>query len=132
MVFSIQVSVQPGFSGRCARFDLLGIPGGADVSREVENLRVATGERAQGTLEAESGMSGLPENTVIAWRGNGGEYSRLAPFGPSQPYPEYVFGGPSSESNPAYEGIRACFHMAGLDLASFGLVDWNPLGELIH
>src|SRR5260370_6714656 len=78
MVFSIQVSVQPGFSGRCARFDLLGIPGGADVSREVENLRVATGERAQGTLEAECGMSGLPENTVIAWRGNGGEYSRLA------------------------------------------------------
>ena len=25
-------------------------------------------------------MSGLPENTVVAWRGKGGEYSDQAPF----------------------------------------------------
>src|SRR5579872_1034557 len=77
-------------------------------------------------------MSGLPENTVVAWRGNGGEYSRRAPFPPSQCYPEYSFGDTSSAPNPAYEGVRGCFHTAGLDLAHFGTPEWNPLQELIH
>ena len=77
-------------------------------------------------------MSGLPENTVVAWRGQGGEYSRLAPFSPSQRYPEYTFSDTSSEPNPAYEGVRGCFQTAGLDLAHFGTPKWNPLQELIH
>jgi uncharacterized protein (DUF362 family) len=77
-------------------------------------------------------MSGLLENTVVAWRGNGGEYSRLPPFSPSQCYPEYTFGDTSSEPNPAYEGVRGCFHTAGLDPAHFGTPGWNPLQKLIH
>jgi len=77
-------------------------------------------------------MSGLTENTVVAWRGKAGEYSGLAPFSPAQRYPEYVFDDTSSETNPAYEGVRGCFEIAGLDLAHFGSPAWNPLGELIH
>jgi uncharacterized protein (DUF362 family) len=77
-------------------------------------------------------MSGLPENAVVAWRGKGTEYSRLSPFSPAQLYPEYGFGDAASEPNPAYEGVRGCFHTAGLDLAHFGMPEWNPLQELIH
>ena len=77
-------------------------------------------------------MNALPENTVVAWRGTSGEYSDQAPFSPSQHYPEYAFGDPSSQPNPAYAGVRGCFEAAGLDLAHFGLPEWNPLGELIR
>ena len=77
-------------------------------------------------------MSGLPENTVVAWRGDGVEYCGVAPFSPSQRSPEYAFDDTCSESNPAYEGVRGCFHTAGLDRGNFGTPDWNPLRELIH
>jgi hypothetical protein len=77
-------------------------------------------------------MSTLPENTVVAWRGKGGEYSSLAPFSPSHRYAEYTLGDMSSESNLAYEGVRGCFHAAGLDLGRFGMSEWNPLADLIH
>ncbi len=77
-------------------------------------------------------MSGLAENTVVAWRGKGGKYSDRAPFSPSQGYPEYDFGDTSSELNVAYEGVRGCFRTGGLDLTNFGTREWNPLGELIH
>jgi uncharacterized protein (DUF362 family) len=77
-------------------------------------------------------MSGLPENTVIAWRGEGGEYSGQAPFSPSQSHPEYTFADTATEPNPAYEAVRGCFHTAGLDAARFGTAEWNPLQELIH
>jgi uncharacterized protein (DUF362 family) len=77
-------------------------------------------------------MSGFPENRVIAWRGQGGEYSAQAPFSPCQSYPEYTFGDTASEPNPAYEAVRGCFHTADLDGAHFGSAEWNPLAELIH
>jgi uncharacterized protein (DUF362 family) len=77
-------------------------------------------------------MSGLPENTVVAWRGKAGDYSQELPFSPSENYPEYLFGGISSQPNLAYEGVRGCFHTAGLDLARFGTSEWNPLQELIR
>ena len=77
-------------------------------------------------------MSRLPENTVVAWRGGRGEYSDQAPFSPSQRYPEHAFDDVSPEPNPAYEGVRGCLHTAGLDLAHFGMPEWNPLGELMH
>jgi uncharacterized protein (DUF362 family) len=77
-------------------------------------------------------VSGLRENTVVVWRGEKAEYSNQAPFSPSRSYPEYAFGGESSESNFAYEAVRGCFHLAGLDAAHFGTAEWNPLGELIN
>jgi uncharacterized protein (DUF362 family) len=77
-------------------------------------------------------MSGLPENTVVAWRGNAGEYSAGAPFSPSESYPEYAFADSAAEPNPAYEAVRGCFFTAGLDAARFETSEWNPLAELIH
>src|SRR5258708_28599473 len=134
VVLLVQVCVWPWISRRCARSDLLRIPSGAGVSCKVENLRTAAGNtrRNHTAIGAEPGMSGLAENTVVAWRGPGGEYCSLAPFSPSRPYPEYALGDSPSESNPAYEGVRGCFHTAGLDLATFDPPDWNPLKELIH
>jgi uncharacterized protein (DUF362 family) len=77
-------------------------------------------------------MSGLPENTVIAWRGQAGNYPMHAPFSPSHSYPEYSFADTASGPNPAYEAVRSCFHIAGLDAAHFGTAEWNPLADLIH
>ena len=77
-------------------------------------------------------MSGLPENTVIAWRGDAARYPDQPPFSPSHAYPEYSFAQLSSESNPAYEAVRASFQMAGLDSANFGTSRWNPLGDVIQ
>lgn len=77
-------------------------------------------------------MSGLPESTVVAWRGQSGEYSQTAPFSPAQRFPESIFDDASPEPNPAYEGVRGCFHEAGLDAAHFGTSEWNPLQGLIH
>jgi uncharacterized protein (DUF362 family) len=77
-------------------------------------------------------MSGLPENAVVAWRGATAKYSERAPFSPSQVYPEYLLGDIAADSNPAYEAVRGCFEIAGLDAAHFGTAEWNPLLELIH
>ncbi len=76
-------------------------------------------------------MIGLTENTVVAWRGESARYVMQAPFPPSQAYPEGAFGDLSSELNPAYEAVRGCFQIAGLDSARFGTAEWNPLQELI-
>ncbi len=77
-------------------------------------------------------MSSLRENTVVVWRGEDAEYAHQAPFSPSRCYPEYSFGDKSSETSFAYEAVRGCFHLAGLDAAQFGRAEWNPLGELIN
>ena len=77
-------------------------------------------------------MTVLPESTVFVWRGGSAHYPSQPPFAPSRPYPDYTFGNPRSESNDAYDGVRNCFHLAGLDAARFGTSEWNPLAELIH
>jgi uncharacterized protein (DUF362 family) len=77
-------------------------------------------------------MSGLPENLVVAWRGETTQYPERAPFSPMQAYPEYTLGDSASEPNSAYDAVRGCFHTAGLDAARFGTPEWNPLQELIH
>jgi uncharacterized protein (DUF362 family) len=75
--------------------------------------------------------STMNESTVIAWRGDS-QYSARTPFSPGETYPEYSFEDRTSEVNPAYEAIRNCFRLAGLDAAHFDEPSWNPLAELIH
>ncbi len=77
-------------------------------------------------------MKGLPENDVVAWRGQSTAYPVRAPFSPAQIYPEYAFTEMSAEPNAAYEAVRGCFQIAGLDAGRFGTSEWNPLAELIH
>jgi uncharacterized protein (DUF362 family) len=76
-------------------------------------------------------MSALTEKTVVAWRGESARYAMQAPFSPSQAHPESAFDDLTSELNPAYEAVRGCFQIAGLDSARFGTAEWNPLQELI-
>jgi uncharacterized protein (DUF362 family) len=76
-------------------------------------------------------MSRPAENEVTAWRGEA-HYCDQPPFHPSQLYPECTWSDSLSESNPAYEAVRGCFHVAGLDAGKFGLPEWNPLRDLIH
>jgi uncharacterized protein (DUF362 family) len=77
-------------------------------------------------------MNGLPENTVVAWRGEPCKYSAEPPFSPAQSYPEYSFDDVLSQSNPAYEAVRGSFQIANLDATHFGTSAWNPLQELIR
>jgi uncharacterized protein (DUF362 family) len=60
-------------------------------------------------------------------------YPTLAPYHPSETYPEYPFPGHlnSEENNNIYKGIRELFYALGLDREHFGTKDWNPLGFLI-
>ena len=74
-------------------------------------------------------MGDLPENTVVAWRGEAA-YGEQSPFSPSQRHPEYGFDHFSDGSNPAYDSVRGCLHAAGLDAARFGTSEWNPLQGL--
>lgn len=76
-------------------------------------------------------MNGLTDTTVVAWRGEA-QYCEQPPFSPSRSYPEYAFGDVGSVSNPAYEAVRGCFQLAGLDAARFGTSDWNPLQQLMR
>jgi hypothetical protein len=58
-------------------------------------------------------------------------YPSTAPFHPSESYPELELPLTSDAPNPVYAGVRACFRLAGLDIANHGRPEWNPLGELI-
>jgi uncharacterized protein (DUF362 family) len=69
--------------------------------------------------------------TVAAWQG-AMVYSQTPPYHPQTRYPEYNLNLTEEESNPAYEGVRACFQMLGLDVENFGTPQWNPLREVIH
>jgi uncharacterized protein (DUF362 family) len=77
-------------------------------------------------------MTPLRENEVTVWQGNAAEYSTHAPFSPSESFPEYTFRDVASGRNPAYEAVRGCFQIAGLDAERFGTSEWNPLADLIH
>lgn len=61
-------------------------------------------------------------------------YPDVAPYGPSEEYPEYPFGGKASASgrNGAYSGVRSLFIQLGLDRGNCGTPLWNPLGSIIE
>lgn len=77
-------------------------------------------------------MSFLPEQNVVAWRGESVTYPEQSPFSPSQRYPEYSLESVASTVNDVYDGVRDCFRIAGLDPQTFGNPQWNPLGDLIN
>lgn len=69
---------------------------------------------------------------VIAYRAAACKYPTSAPFHPHVNYPEYPFGEITEIHNYAYEAVRNCFVLAGLDATHLGTPSWNPLGDLIH
>jgi len=69
--------------------------------------------------------------TVAIYKGEA-NYLNLPPYNPSVQYPEYDINlGISEISNPAYEGVRNCLQLLGLDEKKYGTSKWNPLGEII-
>ncbi len=60
------------------------------------------------------------------------EYNDIPPFDAGRMYPEYDHDfGISRVVNPAYEGVRRCFGLLGLDRRCFSRRQWNPLGEIV-
>jgi phenylacetate-coenzyme A ligase PaaK-like adenylate-forming protein/glycosyltransferase involved in cell wall biosynthesis/uncharacterized protein (DUF362 family) len=69
---------------------------------------------------------------VAVYRSDSASYPENAPFHPSVTYPEYAFDAVASARNSAYDSVRECFRIAGLDAEHFGSPDWNPLGGLVR
>jgi uncharacterized protein (DUF362 family) len=59
-------------------------------------------------------------------------YPAIAPYHPSQCYPEYPFDAVTPELNCAYDGVRRALRDLEYDAAHFGSASWNPLGEIIR
>lgn len=69
---------------------------------------------------------------VSVWQGENTRYPRIAPFYPSESYPEAFFPEIGSEANPVYSGLRQLFRLQGLDSIHYGEARWNPLGDIIR
>jgi uncharacterized protein (DUF362 family) len=74
----------------------------------------------------------MDEKSVVAYTTNEAVYSQIAPFHPHTAYPETLFSEVSEEPNAAYDCVRACFHLAGLDREHYNTPQWNPLGDLLR
>ena len=72
-----------------------------------------------------------PPTTSIEWQ-PGLHYPELAPFSPSERYPEYPFDEIGCTDNPVYRQVRQVFVDAGLDESHFGRATWNPLGRYVR
>jgi hypothetical protein len=71
------------------------------------------------------------ETSVAIVKTRSSVYPRIAPFHPSERFPEYQFGDISSERNDVYAGFRNLLASLRLDEKQFDTKSWNPLGELI-
>ena len=69
---------------------------------------------------------------VAAVRISEARYPTVAPFSPSERYPEYQFAERiAQEPNSVYAGIRELFRLLGYDALHFGTQAWNPLGHIV-
>ncbi|MBN2474002.1 MAG: DUF362 domain-containing protein [Pirellulales bacterium] len=74
----------------------------------------------------------MDKRNVIACVRSGAEYPSDPPFHPGEAYAEYALGATSSCANDAYETVRECFRLAGLDAAHLATAAWNPMRDLIQ
>lgn len=58
-------------------------------------------------------------------------YARLAPFHPSEIFPETPFDAHIDTANEAYASVRELFRILEYDRQNFDTAAWNPLGWLI-
>lgn len=73
----------------------------------------------------------LDPRQVAVVRGKA-EYPARPPFHPSRAYPEGCCREIAQEENAAYDGVRECFRLAGMDAEHYGTSAWNPLAELLQ
>lgn len=72
-------------------------------------------------------------SVVAAVQAVGASYPTVAPFHPSELYPESPpWVECQAEPNRAYAQLRDTFHLAELDGENFGTKEWNPLGDLLR
>ncbi len=80
----------------------------------------------------EQGTDTSPRTSGTAvWLGES-VYSSEPPFHPAMRYPESPVGMISTTPNPAYEGVRECLRLLGLDAERFGTPNWNPLSGIVR
>lgn len=77
-------------------------------------------------------MKPFDPRTVAVYQAAERRYPERPPFHPHTAYPEYGLGALGVERNPAYDAVRECFRLAGLDAERFGTPEWNPLGDFIR
>jgi uncharacterized protein (DUF362 family) len=68
----------------------------------------------------------------MAWGPPG--YDAAPPYGAGEPWPELAARGVPAGDRPhgVYATVRDALRLLGLDAASFGSVDWNPLGAWVR
>ena len=74
----------------------------------------------------------LDSRVVAVARTTSPGYARMAPFDPSEPYPEFGDAPTARTPNPAFDAVREVLQRLGLDAARAGTPEWNPLGDLIE
>lgn len=77
-------------------------------------------------------MVTMRDDSVVALVRERPVYSRVAPFHPSERFPEWPDLPVATEDNPAYRGVRKVLELLGLDASHFGTPSWNPLADLIR
>jgi uncharacterized protein (DUF362 family) len=77
-------------------------------------------------------MSATSARAVVAIADVAPGYPALAPFHPSEPYPEYGSRPLGDTPNPVYGAVRQLFHDLGYDRGNWGRPSWNPLAGIIR
>src|SRR5262245_52431348 len=73
----------------------------------------------------------MDERAVGILKTKSAVYPRIAPFHPSERFPEYPFQDLSAEPNDVYTGFRGLLNILRLDESHFNTKAWNPLGEFV-
>src|SRR5688572_2684259 len=73
----------------------------------------------------------MNETSVGILKTKSSVYPKIAPFHPSEQFPEYPFEHLSTEPNTVYTGFRDLLMELRLDEAHLNTKQWNPLGETI-
>jgi uncharacterized protein (DUF362 family) len=75
-------------------------------------------------------LSYVWDHKTAVWRGSPC-YAKKPPFHPEQSYPEYIMEATGDEPNPAYDGVRECLRLLGLDRERYGTSEWDPLKGIV-
>src|ERR1044071_3373679 len=74
----------------------------------------------------------MNETSVGILKTESSAYPKVAPFHPSERFPEYPFGEISTDRNDVYSGFRDLLITMRLDEEHFNTKQWNPLGSIIR
>ena len=73
----------------------------------------------------------IDQTSVGIIKARSSTYPKIAPFHPSERFPEYPFEELSAEPNDVYAGFRNLLITLQLDQAHFNTKEWNPFGGIV-